>query len=152
MAEAVDLKAYWEQVKGFSQYPADYRAVGYALGLMAEAGEVCGVVDKQLRGKYDEAEMKRLLVDELGDLCWYAVACLSLDSSEYLSLPFETGERGGGGRSMFGVLLRLVLCASNGYELEVIDIAAHLAGYAGTTLQAVLDANAAKLRGRYTSE
>ena len=41
------------------------------LGLLGEAGEVAECCKKHLRGDYDEAEFRRRLRGELGDLLWY---------------------------------------------------------------------------------
>lgn len=40
-------------------------------GLTAEAGEVCGVMAKFIRGDFDTKELKKRLVSELGDCLWF---------------------------------------------------------------------------------
>lgn len=148
----VDVKAYWEQVKQFSQYPEDQRALGYVLGLMAEAGEVCGVVDKWLRGKYDEDDMERRLLDELGDVCWYAAACMSVqwwvgEGDDWIDdlVVFRR-------RPLGEVLSALVAAAADKALWDVLDEVATLAAWSGSSIQAVLDANVAKLRARHARD
>lgn len=150
----IDLKAYWEQVSRFSQYPEDKRADGYALGLLAEAGEVCGVVDKWLRGKYDEDEMKRRLVDELGDTLWYVAACLSLWAEEDSDWVWESFPS----PSFSFRTLRYLPRECSGAVLdedieslyESIDTVYCVVDWLGTTLQVVLDHNVVKLTERHS--
>lgn len=142
----VDLKAYWEQVKQFSQYPEDALATGYMLGLTAEVGECFGAVDKWLRGRYDEEEMKRRLLDELGDVCWYAAANWNVwgddgDGIFYPVIYFVSFP--------LGRLAALMDMATYQNVAGTLDMAASLAIWAGSDLQAVLDANVAKLRARH---
>lgn len=53
-------------------------------GLLAEAGEVAGVFQKMLRGKYDDKEATKLLYYELGDVLWY-LARVAADNDWKLS-------------------------------------------------------------------
>lgn len=153
MTETVNLKAYWERVSRFSQYPEDRRAHGYALGLLAEAGEVCGVVDKWLRGKYDGATMTRKLLDELGDVCWYAAAwlddCDCLDDDKKIKYYWHELD-------YVSLVYRIQQCMSKGVNgpdaawiWDGLDIIACVCLALDTTLQAVLDANVAKLEARH---
>lgn len=45
-----------------------------ALGLCEEAGEVAGKLKRVARGDMSEQEAEALLIDELGDVLWYASA------------------------------------------------------------------------------
>lgn len=150
MGTVVDLKAYWEQVSRFSQYPEDKRADGYALGLLAEAGEVCGVVDKWLRNKYDEAEMKRRLVDELGDLMWYFTAWKALEPVN-LGMPNNLTcsdiSLGVGLTFRFVNSIRDVM--TYGIDWTFLELVLDCCKQCDTTLQTVLDANVAKLTERH---
>lgn len=163
----IDLKAYWDQVSRFSRYPEDKRADGYSLGLLAEAGEVCGVVDKHLRNRYDEAEMKRWLVDELGDCAWYCAGCLSFTgmiedemhvypSDGIIGKGFSKWDLTDyGTRELveFAWKLQQEIYMEGGEEMhwarKFLSMCASIATYAGTTLQDVLDQNVAKLEGRH---
>ena len=60
-------------------YPRETGVVYCALGLSGEAGEVAGKVKKQIRDGKDwtgeeREEQRQKIVDELGDVLWYAAA------------------------------------------------------------------------------
>lgn len=48
------------------------------LGLAGEAGEVCEVRKKHLRGDFDGDEYRRRLTAELGDVLWYLAECCTV--------------------------------------------------------------------------
>lgn len=53
-------------------------------GLLAEAGEVAGVFQKMLRGKYGADEASKLLYFEMSDVLWY-LARVAADNGWKLS-------------------------------------------------------------------
>jgi NTP pyrophosphatase (non-canonical NTP hydrolase) len=86
----MDTAAYLNAILKARVYP-ESRAIEYpVVGLANEAGEALGVVKKAIRGDYslnvaDEnfsAHHKHLLIDEIGDVLWYAaIALYDLDST-----------------------------------------------------------------------
>lgn len=164
MTETINLRQYWNAVKRHSQYDTDKQADGYALGLIAEAGECAGVVDKWLRGKpgyQTEALMKSRLIDELGDIIWYTAAWLSLNPRIWtmttwdavLVEPEKTAQI-----SITDTVHKMIFHAyENGmfseahhaHAYKTIEQVAMLALNCGTTLQVILDQNVAKLNTRY---
>lgn len=70
MTESTELCEYQEFVDGTSAQRGLEWAV---LGLCAEAGEVAGEVEKHVRKGSDDFDWLRVKVlDELGDVLWYA--------------------------------------------------------------------------------
>lgn len=86
----MDFSIYQKQAATTAQYSG---GLTYAvLGLANEAGEVTGALKKHLRGDYDEEELHRRVLKELGDVLWYAAAVaseLSLDLSEVAELNLQ---------------------------------------------------------------
>ena len=70
------LSEYQTRAHGTSIYPDSYRIVYPALGLTGEAGEVANKVKKLIRDG-DTFELRQSIVDELGDVLWYAAALAS---------------------------------------------------------------------------
>lgn len=73
------LNDYQEQAAATAIYKAEHSILYPAMGLSNEAGEVLGKVKKILRdGTFD----RLALVDEIGDVLWYAAAlCRDLEIS-----------------------------------------------------------------------
>jgi len=66
------LNDYQKDAVRFSTFDKTFRGeVGLLSGLAAEAGEVCGIMQKKIRdnGSIEQAQKERL--KELGDLLWY---------------------------------------------------------------------------------
>ena len=77
MHEMTELEEYQQWVSSVSAK----RGLQWAtLGLTAEAGEVSGEVEKWLRKNYGSAAPTEKILDELGDVLWFAAEiCNSLD-------------------------------------------------------------------------
>lgn len=54
----------------FALYPKDLFCIAAMTGVIAEIGEVTGLINKQIRGD-ENSEFKYLLEKELGDVCWF---------------------------------------------------------------------------------
>jgi NTP pyrophosphatase (non-canonical NTP hydrolase) len=67
--DKTELEEYQEWVKSVS---ADRGLQWAILGLAAEAGEVAGVIEKWLRKDDSVGIPKQGLLDEIGDVIWYA--------------------------------------------------------------------------------
>lgn len=149
MHETINLKAYREQVIGFAKYPAAHRREGAGRSMLTEAGEVADLMEGLLRGKYTEEQVKQALPAELGDLAWGTVVLLADDAlpSAYTAHPFPA-------ESMLHDFSGYLWDALNdalgsGLTYSMWCLLATMARYCGTTLQAVLDANVAKLNARH---
>lgn len=70
----MSLANYQLEARATAIYPPESKVIYPALGLAGEAGEVCNKTKKILRddgGKLTE-EKRTQLIDELGDVLWYA--------------------------------------------------------------------------------
>ena len=72
---------YEQKIKKFCIYPdagqgTELEISYLGLGLASEAGEVAGVVKKELRDAPEDTHVK--LFKELGDVMWYATRLMSL--------------------------------------------------------------------------
>jgi NTP pyrophosphatase (non-canonical NTP hydrolase) len=72
----MDLNEYQREAQKTSIYPASAKIIYPALGLAGEVGEVANQVKKIIRDDggqlTDDRKMK--IIDELGDVLWYAAA------------------------------------------------------------------------------
>ena len=69
--------------KTFSEtavYPKQHEGTYLTAGLLSEVGELANVVKKIVRGDKSSAEMRDRILDEYGDVCWYAVMRTSVAS------------------------------------------------------------------------
>jgi NTP pyrophosphatase (non-canonical NTP hydrolase) len=82
------LNDYQDQAMETAVYPPENGITYAILGLTNEAGELAGALKKHLRGDYDQVEMKRRVIDELGDVLWYAASV-----AEELELDLEVVAR-----------------------------------------------------------
>lgn len=65
----MNFAAYQEQAATFAVYPKEHEREYLAFGLIAEVGEVAGLIAKRYRG--DDVPRERMR-DELGDVAWMA--------------------------------------------------------------------------------
>jgi NTP pyrophosphatase (non-canonical NTP hydrolase) len=83
----MDFKEYQAKTVEFAFYPEDQAIQYLTLGLTSEAGEVAGVVKKQIRDNpyvSYSVEFEQKMIKELGDVMWYiAQLC------DWLDLDFE---------------------------------------------------------------
>lgn len=63
------MKEYQEFTRTTAIYPKDKALEYLTLGLCSESGEVAGKIKKQIR---DGGDLKQQVLDELGDVLWYA--------------------------------------------------------------------------------
>lgn len=56
----------------------------FALGLAGEGGEVANKIKKYIRGDYEFSQLRKLVLDELGDVLWY-IAMLA----KWFDIPLE---------------------------------------------------------------
>jgi NTP pyrophosphatase (non-canonical NTP hydrolase) len=75
----MELSTYQKEANKTAVYPQDAKIIYPALGLAGEAGEVANQVKKILRDNAGELteERRNKIVDELGDVLWYAAALAS---------------------------------------------------------------------------
>lgn len=69
----MNFNMYQEAAIKTAVYPKEVHTLYPAIGLVNEAGELLGKVKKTLRGDTDNYP-KEALIDELGDVLWYAAA------------------------------------------------------------------------------
>lgn len=89
----MDMNDYQQQAQKLAVYDKKDGLAYTALGLNGEAGEYADQVKKMIRndGGKLTAERREKLIEELGDLLWYAAACaqelsVGLGSVAYLNL------------------------------------------------------------------
>lgn len=63
---------YQAATKKTAIYPKDQGVLYCILGLTNEAGEVAGKYKKYIRDNSDWHDVRQMLLDELGDVLWYA--------------------------------------------------------------------------------
>jgi hypothetical protein len=63
-------------------YPQQVECTYLTAGLLSEMGELANVVKKIVRGDKSVDEMRERILDEYGDVCWYAVMRTSLESEQ----------------------------------------------------------------------
>lgn len=68
----MDHNTYVETIKQFIVYPPEREKEYLECLLFSEVGEVVGVHAKYVRGDFDEAEYKKRLIGELGDVLFAA--------------------------------------------------------------------------------
>ena len=75
----MEISTYQLEAYKTAVYPANVKIIYPALGLAGEAGEVSNQVKKILRDNAGELtlERKNKIIDELGDVLWYAAALAS---------------------------------------------------------------------------
>ncbi len=75
----MDIATYQDGARKTALYPIEAKIIYPALGLAGEAGEVANQVKKILRDNAGEltAERRAKIIDELGDVLWYAAALAS---------------------------------------------------------------------------
>ncbi len=75
----MEISSYQEGAQKTALYPRDVKIIYPALGLAGEAGEVANQVKKILRDNAGELtpERRAKIIDELGDVLWYAAALAS---------------------------------------------------------------------------
>lgn len=69
----MNFNMYQEAAIKTAVYPDEVHTLYPAIGLVNEAGELLGKVKKTLRGDVPDYP-KQALIDELGDVLWYAAA------------------------------------------------------------------------------
>ena len=68
----MDLNDYQKRASVTATYPEQDAVVYTTLGLTNEAGEVAGVLKKELRGDFPaDVDVTEMMVKELGDVLWY---------------------------------------------------------------------------------
>lgn len=83
----MDIDEYQKRTQKTAVYPSQDDILYLTLGLNDESGEVAGAVKKNIRGDYDEDELKERVKGEAGDVLWYWVRLLDeldLDASEVM--------------------------------------------------------------------
>lgn len=78
---------YQEATRHTAIYPKDDGVCYTILGLSNEAGEVAGKYKKFIRDQSKWDDVKEMLIDELGDVLWYAARLadeLDFDLSEVM--------------------------------------------------------------------
>jgi len=72
----MDFSSYQDGARKTALYPEAAKIIYPALGLAGEAGEVANQVKKILRDNAGELtpERRAKIIDELGDVLWYAAA------------------------------------------------------------------------------
>jgi hypothetical protein len=144
----VDLTWYYAAVKGFDRYPAELGAQVFEWGLFAEVGEFINVHLKHLRGQIDGDEYRDRLIDELGDVLWYA---FMLDSAPF-PLPFQALTH-----KLEWDIESSIWCMRTALLSEKPHIGAMkkaifvIADYLGVTIEEVARRNVVKLTTRYAS-
>ncbi|HEX7394254.1 MAG TPA: nucleoside triphosphate pyrophosphohydrolase family protein [Anaerolineaceae bacterium] len=75
----MDFSTYQNGARKTAVYPEAAKVIYPALGLSGEAGEVANQVKKILRDNAGELteERRAKIIDELGDVLWYAAALAS---------------------------------------------------------------------------
>lgn len=172
----MNLKTYQIEAMKTAIYPRPTKPALYPfLGLANEAGEVCGkVINYGGDGTYENEAIRKRLIDEIGDCCWYLSACLTemgcdmderheyTDAEEgdvmrnVLSLSEETGKvLGILKKSMrdenwdFGKRMSVTLHNKVYMQLGcVLDTIMRCCVSLGVTLDEVLDLSIAKLESR----
>lgn len=79
--------AYQKSTKATAIYPRDQGILYTILGLTNEAGEVAGKYKKFIRDGSHWMDVRQMLIDELGDVLWYAARLadeLDADLSEVM--------------------------------------------------------------------
>jgi len=138
------FEEYQAAAAEFAIYPKDREREYLSLGLISEVGELAGKVKKEIR---DGVDLTEAILAEIGDCCWYAgqIMCRyhfvyrfggSAETKKFTDtgLIFEMAET----------------CASTSmYRLTcILDCLDELSVRRGSTLEAVCEANIAKLRDR----
>ena len=88
----MDFKEYQEKAATTCLYKPEVIETCLKLGLMEEAGEVCGVYKKMYRdnnGQWDDARKEKLL-KELGDVTWYIA--MSFKEMHHAPFIFRNGD------------------------------------------------------------
>jgi len=79
----MNFETYQQATHQTAIYPPDVAALYTTLGLIGEAGEIANKVKKAIRddGGQMSAERRAAVLDELGDVLWYAAElCTALDA------------------------------------------------------------------------
>lgn len=66
-----DFNWYQRETQKTAVYPEEVALEYLTIKLASEAGEVCDLVGKKLRGDPDKQDIKDKLILELGDVLWY---------------------------------------------------------------------------------
>ena len=86
------LNEYQKKASKTAVYPELYAFPYLATGLASEAGEVAGLVSKEIRGDTGGGELNYKLVKELGDVLWF-VAQMATELKVDLEFIAETNVR-----------------------------------------------------------
>jgi len=132
----IDWATYSRLAPIFSLYPPDSIREAVTTGIIAELGELCGVINKRLRK--DDFDFEDLLKKELGDVFWY----LALGKVNRINVIWPRDY----------VDSHLLDYEGNGITLFTInvDLEALVEKY-GFTLGDVLITNLTKLYNRFTN-
>jgi NTP pyrophosphatase (non-canonical NTP hydrolase) len=146
---------YQQRASEFAVYPKDREREYLALGLISEVGELAGKVKKEIR---DDCDLSNEIIDEAGDVMWYAAQiCSALNVR--LSRWWGAWQRGGEDfpvRWMASFASMAANFRNGGRDGELNKWAmGHLLMFLedfvagrGSTLEAVCEANIAKLQSR----
>jgi len=148
---------YQKRAAEFAVYPKDREREYLALGLISEVGELAGKVKKEIR---DGVHLTEAILGELGDCAWYAAMnCTScgFEMQSFLN-GFKPHEYDGmtaveiipifaHGASGFASSMRADMMRTVGMSSVITGLALLALRYS-TTLEAVCEANIAKLTDR----
>lgn len=87
----MDFKEYQDKAATTCLYKPEVIETCLKLGLMEEAGEVCGVYKKMYRdnnGQWDDARKEKLL-KELGDVTWY----IAMNYKQIQNMPYAYNDK-----------------------------------------------------------
>lgn len=144
----------WENYRQWTHttavYPEAYAKDYLAMGLLGEIGEFANKLKKVYRDDAGTVTPERweMLVDELGDICWYVSEISNMNSKEVAPSDPSTTMRDAAEWLVEMVEEWVYFAAGTAGERRMVLALASLADRLNTTLEYVLDRNQQKLMRR----
>lgn len=136
---------FQEACKQFAIYPKDREREYLSLGLLSEVGELAGKVKKEIR---DGVDLTEDILQECGDICWY---CGMLCRHFKWKCGFAGSSFTDRISTDFGLIQEMIPAETLHHPWQMNRILDCLLAFVvrrGTTIEAVMDRNIAKLADR----
>lgn len=146
---------YQEACRATAIYPKELESEYLAMGLISEIGELAGKIKKQIR---DDVNLTKQIHDEAGDICWYSAMLCNSKSVSMGHMVEASRDWFTGFQYSWNRIAKMTKCAGDmlaklkepnfTHLQDVLFELRHLLHLHGTTLEAVCEANIAKLQSR----